>query len=457
MFIATPLTQRDVGDLLRGSTKPPKAQEIDRSDFRIGGFKPDEFGAIWDRNPVKYWEAPLALIAGAGAARALIAWLWTYVPEARPITATTRIVEASTVRSMFEASPQEIYPENAWVALVFADALLNEGTKSESSRASFTACASTSSFVQARAAAIGYKVELITSLANSWAQVRSMVANQTAELPSVPMVTLWTALHQISGRIPSQDLFPAFTGKSGSLVPLVLREFWSEGTLNGDLKRALAGDRLAGVDLLDSKDRSRELRVKSIQDLLGEIQNSRGVSDTDPLLLGYLTNEVSPGTMEHFDLLRSTPPTLRAAVYWYAIFAGLSKNSTVGSAFGIGRRIAREIKRPFSWTDRPSSDIDLVELQVAVDSSKEAPIRSSLPGYLTVGLWPGVVTTVATIGPVDRDNESRQSMNDNLSDSVRKVYRLLDETRHTYEQLLRSMGLDGDDRRYPPKGGRKRQ
>lgn len=457
MFIATPLTQRDVGDLLRGFTKPPKADEFDRNILRISGLKSDEFGAIWDRDPLKYWEVPLALIAGASSARALIAWLWTYVPEARPITATTRIVDAPTVKSMLEVSPQETYPENAWVALVFADALLNEGTKSESSRASYAACVSTSSFAQARAAAIGYKADLIPALANSWAQVRSMITNQTAELPGVPMVTLWSALHQINDRIPSQDLFPALTSRSGSLVPMVLRGFWSEGTLNSDLKHAIAGDRRAAIDLLDAKDRSREFRVKSIQDLLGEIQNNRAVSDTDPLLLGYLTNEVSPGTMEHFDLLRSTPSMLRAAVYWYAIFAGLSKNSTVGSAFGVGRRIAREIKRPFSWTDRPSSDIDLVELQVAMDSSREAPIRSSIPGYLSVGLWPGVVTTVPTGGPIDRDNESRQVMSEDVNDSIRKVYRLLDETRRTYEQLLKSIGLDADDRRYQPKGGRKRQ
>jgi hypothetical protein len=80
-------------------------------------------------------------------------------------------------------------------------------------------------------------------------------------------------------------------------------------------------------------------------------------------LLAYLASAVSPGTLDHIQLILPFVRSFPDILLWYGLLAGISSKGSLGrSADELARRVLRELERDSDFLTAPSCDIALSEL-----------------------------------------------------------------------------------------------
>lgn len=441
MYIRTGISRNEIPALLNAEAS---AEGI--RDFHpklISSFELSKgIVALWGDYPKPEMYSPAALVIEERETREFLAYVWTYLPDLRPLTAITRLLDIKSFEAALSLSetPSLGRTRNAWLGLMYAEVLSGQSSDNIF-RITQTDCLSTTTFAQARARALGYGSSVIAQIRSRWVQLQSMLTQFKQNHKAVVPEEFWRLLYDLDGS-NRYDPLPLFEGLQDGLVG-TLNEYQETGRVGADSWSVLTQDRPSARAARVTTDAPREQRVLAFEAVYSEIAESRARRDGDSFILAYLASQVSPGSMDHIALLRTAPPELRASYFWYGMLAGLAPGSTVHSAYeGLGRRVLRDLTRPESIYERPYVDVDLLELLMAGESSRPDSIKGALPEVLSVSLLPCVSSLVQLTRGSGAGADAAVVRSSETLEQMRKLERSLMDTQYAYERLSRSLGVD---------------
>jgi hypothetical protein len=355
---------------------------------------PGEVSLVWQTPPSEPADLPDAIIGDRASLDDLIAWASTYVRGIGAISANSRLLLADDVELLFQAQVSPSLPRysTAILALIIGEVLTLSDTGPPINEITVSACKSTLAFLMARAAVLGRSEKSIVQLADQWERVHR-ITNSTATIRA--------------------SVLRAVTETSQSVLQFLVRETSQVGSsalIGGALAR-LADDGAATPrlvsDIISSFDDSRHQqslismldltpadRVKLFDDLAPAINNDRQRTQTErAFALAAVASLCRPGVLQQFTLLRASLDGAPGALLWFGIIQGLHRNNDVLEiADGLGRRILRELLQREWITDRPRSDIALMELEVLARGTSLNSVRTNNASHILVEVQPGVYT-----------------------------------------------------------------
>lgn len=407
----------------------------------------EEVMLVWRDEPRAAGNLPNVILVEQRKVRDTLAWTATYLPDCRPITAFVRVTDAKTFSNAikWQSAPSLGVVEGACLGLIVGETAAYTNRRIPASSLSPNACASTLSFALARALAVGYKGTEVHHLRDAWLAVRTITGQ--AELRAQPSVlnAPWSAIFALSSK--DLSLPREYQEQLPKDVLTACFQCLEIGHVGTDMWQSLTKGLKYVADLIGSMDDSREERVKAFEKAVLEVLKRRSRKPVvEAFLIGYLASRISPGTLDHLDLLSRYALSMPEAFLWYGLLAGLSsRNGIQNFSGGLGRRVLRELLRRESILDRPRADIAEVELRVLSESHREDPgIRGSFPGYLDVELAPCVNSLVRLKGS-KAATADRSSVEDlpaeELLEIITRLGRGLDELDFSYDRLATFLGL----------------
>jgi len=350
---------------------------------------------------------PRVICIRGGSSRDFLAWVWTYLPEFRPLTAYSRVLEIDDFELLKEvlSKPSLAGLEEACIGLILGEAVtyMDRASEKHTNLTPLT-CSSTFSSAMSRMLALSASTpdhfkdresgSGFDKLVNDWLKARSLTRQRPLKLNIAELTMPWDIvflLHREAVRHePERKGVPAYAYricadlfKTSEVGP----ESWSFLSQQ-DSRLIDAGNRMQGP---------REMRVTFFEDCLPWLANIRR---EDPklasFLCGFLASQMGPGTLDYIFLLTPHLDQFPTAIIWYGLCSGLQRRGSLsGFSFGLGRRILREVLREESILDSPRSDIALTELEAmtAYDSAS-AEFRTGTQGILEIEIAPLVTTTV---------------------------------------------------------------
>jgi hypothetical protein len=346
---------------------------------------------LWNKDPVKYKVMPSAIIVDTRKQTDLFAWMNTYVPSIRPITAYCRVADRQSAKMFLSltAPPWLDKVEGACLGMIVGEAATYVADRRELREISHASCLSTLSYSLARAAALGLERRLVSQVEERWFRTRGIIGAVSLPIGPNHIECAWSVLGHLSGgrfELSSREPVPDSVLEACSQILTIggiEDSTWAELTRElpelGPLIRDLSGPREGRLALL-------EMAVKSLPRV------SRKGNLKLEFLCGFLASCISPGTLDHLSVLSQYLESIPSLFVWYGLCAGLWSNDSLGSqATGLFRRVKRELLREDHFLQSPSCDISFAEIEVLSESAREwTDIRTSTTGLLVVELLPCV-------------------------------------------------------------------
>jgi hypothetical protein len=344
------LWHRELGDQL-GSAELPSA----RAELQLLSRDGEERGA----------NLPRVVVVNDGTVQDFLAWVVTYFPNHRPLTAYCRVVERSVAESALALMkpPSLGRLEQACAGVILCETASYLDGKQDLRSLPAIAAESTYSFCMSRALALGIATVNADRITEGWVDARLLTRQPRLSADLNSMRSVWAAILWLSNGAP-RSATDALGLLPDELIGILVELFEKE-----DLDRH-AVDRLARkipfLSIYREMDGPREQRVSMLQRALLELTASDdGNDEVRSFLAGFLTAQVGPGTLDYMALLRPYSPRLPSALAWYGLISGLQGNSSVQSfGMGLGRRIIRDVLRAEEFLDLPTCDIAREELSV---------------------------------------------------------------------------------------------
>lgn len=348
-----------------------------------------------NRQPTRI-EWPVAIVCDRHQHRDLLSWLWTHFPHSRPFTANIRLLAPEDIRSN-DDRPMEVEPQLSvfFVALVLAEARrgINQGGTS------LADAFGTFAFVASRAIALGRSPD--GALLSSWILANELVGARTpvASLQRGQILLPWLALQSSRGRGKAGDTSELATSERRVLAAAV--EVSSRSGFGPITDSLLSSEAIETARVRIDAGAPREQRVRFVDAMLKQLaETTTGDNSAISFVAGYMANQVSPGSLEHWGLLEPFQARLPMCLSWYAFCAAASVSSQLDGRQGwdpgsFGRRLLRECLATDDIASGPTCDIALAELEVANRGPRPMrpeDVQGVYQELLRIELSPGVET-----------------------------------------------------------------
>lgn len=314
--------------------------------------------------------------------------------ELSPLTAWTHVLTSDQFKDIRELTRQPDLGglDAAWVGLTIAEALLLSDRSLVQLK--LAGCLATSSFAVARSRAL-WPNENIGSVLERYDQSHKLI--RSTEAPALKLRSalkeIWEVLSDLSMPLPRSSR-PELRNIRAALLALIYAR--KEGINEFEAVASEIG--LAQADRLRViASRPAEIRVKEFDRLIDELEGTSSRDDPQRnqlfFLAGFLATVAAGGSpsLSLAEKLASRYPQITA---WAYVIGGIGEEVTWTSAFdGLGRLVAREMKRPLRLDDSPTCDFSLSEAAVLIDRALQDPLvhlRIKQLRVLTVGIFPGV-------------------------------------------------------------------
>jgi hypothetical protein len=345
-------------------------------------------------DPRDVMTLPNVIITGATEQRDFFAWASTYLQTLRPLSAYMRISDFETAQHALnmQGSPTLHRLENACVGLILGETATHLGGQRDLKQVPARACASTYSFVMARALAMGLMRSNIDPIATGWFEARELTHQSKLSLSKSLLGFPWYVL------LGLEDGTWQSSPPAAELPRPVLEaclDLYLKGEVNNRQWHSLQAE-VPGISVFADMMRGpREDRVVAFEQVVHQM---RGRTFENPItlsfVLGYLASQVAPGTLDHIHLLSPYMNDFPGVLLWYGLCAGLYRRSNVASyAGGLGRRAIREVLRSEAFMDRPICDIALSELRL-IGNRGVLDFRTSSNNHIDVEIAPCVTSTL---------------------------------------------------------------
>ncbi len=430
-------TRKELAEVLSSGRLPSRngLHESEPSLSVLTGW--DEIELLWNEDPTRDRRPPAAIIAERREQRELLAWLSTYAPWVRPVTAYSRISDRQTAAELLavKPSPRLGRLEDACLGVIVGETATYVGKKKELRNVTHRACLSTLSFSIARAAGFGFNKGLISEIEEKWSRSRTLVGGSPLPIEASSLQVVWSVIRHLSGGEFSLPL-------SEPVPPLIL-DACSQILQNGAvgepewlaMTRAIPG--LA--PLREVLKGPREDRLSLFEHLVeGASESTAARNPSTEFLCAYVASSISPGTLDHLHALFPYLNTFPTLLIWYGLCAGLSSRAGLGPALnGLVRRVSRELVREEHFLQNPTSDIGFNELELMSTSAREwGDLRTSAPGQIVVELLPLINSHYRSPRLEGTDAPSGE-----IEPALSELASLLDRTRESITRFRRAAGL----------------
>jgi hypothetical protein len=386
-----------LGTVLTQGAQTRQLETLETRSLAIqpSGLADQQVALVWSYES-RYDMLPNLIVVNDGMARDFLAWTNTFLPQFKPITSHLRVLERrelllyddddSPIRG--HTIPDGIVLRQAGIGLMLGE-LLSSGFLARPFRQSplpINVLASGIAFPILRALWLRAHID-IGVIAERWSHLRQITKQQ--ERPLLPQRTVGAlrVLSELVGQGRTQST-------EESQIYDVCREL-AEGHKGSErLFAAFPGIKEANLKLDDT----REARVSKFEAAVQwMLSRSTTHAELDAFAIGFLANELHPGTLTYVDLIYPLLQRWPSALIWYGVCAGLVERSNVLYELGgVGLRAWREVSRPDSIVSRPAADLSLLELDVLLSSDRPSEeFATSSGSSLSVELAPAIWSVVS--------------------------------------------------------------
>lgn len=348
----------------------------------------DDLELLWKNDPFAERRLPAAIIVDRQDQKDLLAWINTYVPSIRPLTAYIRLADRQTASDFLglRTSPRLGMFEGACLGMIIGETLTYIGNRGGVRNTSHIASLSTLSFAIARAVALGLEKRFVSEVETSWSRTRELLGAASLPINARAIQTAWSVVRYLSkGDIE----LPAWQTPS-QVVLEACSQILSSGEIHNHELESLSREVPEFAVLRNELGGPREERLALFEQAIKAIPRAARGNSNAEFLCAYLASAISPGTLDHLHVLLPHVDTFPSLLIWYGLCAGLSRKQNFGPSLnGLGRRVQRELFREDHFLQTPSCDISFTELQIISKSARDwTDIPTSAAGQFVVELLP---------------------------------------------------------------------
>ncbi len=450
---ATNVNRTVLTDIMCGAAPNISLYQIERAAQSKVAPNRDEVVILWHKKPNIVKDQPNIIITPDGMKRDVLAWLFTYFPQYRPITSITRVIEVSESDLLFEEV--EKFRDDPFsevlIDLIIAEARGNYLRLDRPIGKALVPYLATVSFCMAKSFKRSLCAKTQEFIFKRWLHTRMLIEQDLpfelyGELKNIWQLVLSLSVETTNVKSSLKtpyDLLTACTHmREGKELPLDLWEQLVEKK----------------IDFYSPQERAnlpREDRLKTITALLrskefNDIKNSHAKA----FIAGYLVNSIASGTLGHLDLFFEIFKNIQNAHLWYALCSGLSRKPQTTKDMGaLERRLFKELHVTWQVTDPPSADLSIDEFDiVCTEQNSNVDITSLFEGIIIVELWPGISTYVKL--KQAKDSEQRELFEDIIKikkSEINSIKKQVDGISRHLNEVIRSQE-SVEKNTYPPKG-----
>ncbi|TBB60673.1 hypothetical protein ELH43_36660 [Rhizobium ruizarguesonis] len=341
---------------------------------------------------------PIALIVTDEDQRRLLGRLASLRPELSPLSSWCHLLGSKFVEGagIGDRQPEFAGMLAAWSGLVSMEASLLSDRAID--KVTLSACLATQSYSMARAIALWPLITIDEVLEKYDSLQLTMRGNpgQGGRLRQ-HLQPIWATLIALMGnsKVSASRAIDRIIEASTAIIHA--RQFEHQDETYA-LARAFAylpeAEMLTNLSAL-----SPEERLYAFDHVVAEIRASKGGARYNELcfLAAYLAT-VAAGGKSSIGLAEKLSRELPQILGWVYFIGGLGQKITWSSAFdGLGRLIARELRRPLRLVDGPQCDFALEEALVLLDRQLSDPfvfLKIKQARSVIVALMPGVNVTI---------------------------------------------------------------
>jgi hypothetical protein len=318
-----------------------------------------------------------------------LAWAHTYLASHSPIGAFLHVLDDDCVPIFLREHVNSLAKVDCLVALPATESLTNIDAREDAITLPSVLLRSCS-FAALKAMAIGYQWKDVAKVIENWGSVRELFSLPESRIDVPTMKLVFAVAHVVNGDKTVEPHIP----RVGSIALNMVMEYAATGSIS-ELSWRTMTDRLNDTPLQALLSQGpREARVPLVQRLLkGAYDAPDRESVSTACFVGYVVNQLAPGTLEHTNLLRPLSGVFPSTLLWYGLFAGLHKNGGLKGYFSTPTAaiLRREFNRPTFIAGPPTCDITADELFMIYAAKKNPPrLRGLIPNQIAVSILPGV-------------------------------------------------------------------
>lgn len=369
----------------------------------------------WGKNPSKHPSLPCLAVTSDTELRDLLAYLNANPQGPSPITSFCRFLSKDdffqySESSLFAIESSQLTP---FIALSYAESLVLSDRQIKFTDLSPAMCQRTLSFTWAKAIAAKVPASQLGTLVEAWTSCYSMTSdNHRAARVEETVSALFSVLRVITG------LLLGIEGDSPEEI--FCRALFERSKQEQEIAWQRLSSELPGIATLTAiSEATREERGQFFQQAVR--------AEARPFVLALLAAQISPGTLEHIEIVLAQKDPKVA--FWYVTLASIVRpQSVLSSNFSLGLKLERLASRSTQLDNYPECDLSYTELRVIARLGLEhLNKRLQHAGELSVELTP-LVTALFRF-------PSRSGRSVEASDQERASRDLMSRERHR-ERLL---------------------
>lgn len=354
------LSRKEFFEFYLGGLRGVESRITPSSGLKIS--KPDGVTLVWADEPTEFTLPSLAIVPDGHVEQVLVSVL--SAPQApSPLTSLTRVISRESAVSHFDS---DLVPLNdnlipVFCAMSCVEAVLYADGRIGLAQVTPALCRRTISFAWGRALIARASAESMQELPARWLKTHELLTG--AGSASVFMKVLSSLVPIL---ISCSELIIGVRPKSGAGM-LAHELLWGSRVSQEkswlSLSRGL--DVAVSIDALNSL--NREERGLHLQRALKTLssQSSKVDGEDDALIAAcaFLATRLSPGSLDHFEILKAFGNVELMA--WYVVFASIqAPRDFLFSRNGLGFKILKGLVLVEDKVAQPSADISFEELSI---------------------------------------------------------------------------------------------
>jgi hypothetical protein len=413
MWQAT-MSRKEFGDVIQAQRLPEAIypRQIDHL-FSLSSGMGDDVEVFWKNDPRQATSTPAFVLVPEDQQREFMAWAASALTGVRPLSAYCRVLprEIASISLDIHQPPSLGEFDGICGALILCELATYLGDRRNLWLASPAACQSTLSFALSRAAALGLPNQITDQLTKDWSEARSLVGTRSGPPTNSWVQRVWSVLDILSERASNYHARISFlrTELPAPHIIETCEALWRDGEFDPSQLGQWIDSSLFDYSVRASLKGPREERMSVLQQTLNAFRE-RPPADRESasFLIAYLASAISPGTLDHLEVIVPLLSLFPGVGLWYGLVTGIANRSVIRRSInGLGRRVMREVLRDIDLFDAPHADLSLAELRMFSSSSKmRSDLRFTSSENLLVELFPSI-TVVYRASFLDEDMEQR--------------------------------------------------
>lgn len=389
------LSRKELFEFYLGGVKGFDAKATSSTGLRAP--QGDSITLVWEDDPKRGLSLPTLAVVPDGQVGQVLATVVAAPQAPSPLTSLTRFISQKDASVHFDSDViplnEQLFP--VFCALSCVEAIAHANGRIGLAQLTPALCRKTLAFAWCKALSARSSPEAIADLPDRWIGVHALLSGESSTSTLKATVATLLPLLKLSTELMI-GVRPM--GPGGRLAYELL---WGSRTTQEEAWVLLSSklDEAIGIDTLHSLNREerglhlqRALKVLSSNSMKGSREDGDLVA-----ACAFLATRLSPGSLDHFDILRSLGN--QELVAWYAVFASLQgSREFLFARNALGYRLLKDLLLIEDKVGKPLADISFEELSIIRRVGSDVRFMASNSGELRVELIPYVCGSFTAAG-----------------------------------------------------------